>query len=640
MDFLTDLLPFLVVGLTGGSVYAIAALGLVLTYKTTGIFNFAHGAVAALAAYVFHDLWVRHGMPWPLALFLVVGVLAPIVGLILERLARALVRVSTAAKIVATVGLLVGIQGALVEHYGQTALEFPPFLPTNTYAVGSINVSADQIITMLIALVSAAGLAVFFKRTRTGRAMRAVVDNADLLSLTGISPVRVRVTSWVIGSCFAALSGLLIAPTLGLDAFLLTLLVVQAFGAAAIGAFGSLPMTYVGGLVIGIGAAVSRKYVGQVPNLSGFPASFPFIVLFVVLLVIPARRLRQTPDALQRPRPPSSPLPVPAVLVIGLLAVAALALLPVVASSRLPSLNNGLIYVLVFASLSLLVRTSGQVSLCHITFAAVGASTFAHLSGGGTPWIVCLLVSGLVAVPVGALVAIPAIRLSRLYLALATLGFGILVERLVYGTSLMFGSVGSRQVARPSFAKGDTAYYFLSLAVVLVGLLIVLIVNKARLGRLLRAMSDSPTALSTLGVDVNTARLLVLCVSAFLAGTAGALFAGANTSVSSIGYNSLLSLQLIPVLYLAGNSQVLAPFIAAFAFAVLPSFFSGDTFIQIQPILFGVAAVTVAALSANQDSGDTLRKLAATGAERARRTVFRERALRDRGARAHAASEA
>jgi ABC-type branched-subunit amino acid transport system permease subunit len=251
----------------------------------------------------------------------------------------------------------------------------------------------------------------------------------------------------------------------------------------------------------------------------------------------------------------------------------------------------------------------------------------------------CLLLSGLVAVPVGALVAIPAIRLSRLYLALATLGFGILVERLVYGTSLMFGSVGSRQVSRPSFAAGDTAYYFLSLAVVLVGLLIVLVVNKARLGRLLRAMSDSPKALATLGVDVNTARLLVLCVSAFLAGTAGALFAGANTSVSSNGFNSLLSLQLIPVLYLAGNSQVLAPFIAAFAFAVLPSFFSGDTFIQIQPILFGVAAVTVAALSGKQDSGDTLRRLAVEGTERARRTVMRERALRDSGARARMASE-
>jgi branched-subunit amino acid ABC-type transport system permease component len=634
----SELLPYVVGGLAGGSVYALAALGLVLTYKTTGIFNFAHGSVAALAAYVFHDLWQVHGMPWPLALVLVVGVLAPIVGLLLERLARSLVRVSTAAKIVATVGLLVGIQGLLSAHYGQVALEFPPFLPTRTYSLGSVIISLEQIITMVIALVAAAALAVFLKRTRTGRAMRAVVDNSDLLGLTGISPVRVRVTSWVIGSCFAALSGLLIAPALGLDAFLLTLLVVQAFGAAAIGAFGSLPMTYVGGLVVGLGAAISRKYVGEFPSLKGFPASFPFVVLFVVLLVLPSRRLTQAPDAPQRPRRSSAALPVPVAAGLAIGGVALLALLPVLARSKLPTLNNGLIYVLVFASLALLVRTSGQVSLCHITFAAVGASTFAHLSDAGVPWLVSLLLAGAVTVPVGALVAIPAIRLSRLYLALATLGFGILVERLVYGTSLMFGSLGTQQVARPSFAESDRAYYYLSLAVVLVGLVIVLSVNRARLGRLLRAMSDSPTALATLGVDVNTARLLVLCVSAFLAGIAGALFGGANTSVSSVGFNSLVSLQLVPVLYLAGRSQLLAPFVAAFAFAVVPSYFSGDTFVHLQPILFGAAAVAVAALSAREGEGDMLRRLAELGRTRSRRNVLRERRARLGTARTEAAS--
>jgi ABC-type branched-subunit amino acid transport system permease subunit len=393
-------------------------------------------------------------------------------------------------------------------------------------------------------------------------------------------------------------------------------------------------MTYVGGLVIGVGAAISRKYVGDFPSLAGFPASLPFIVLFVVLLALPSRRLTQAPEAPQPPRRPGTPMPsgLSAALAVG--GIAVLVLLPVVAKGKLPTLNNALIYVLVFASLALLVRTSGQVSLCHITFAAVGASTFAHLSASGAPWIVSLLLSGLVAVPVGALVAIPAIRLSRLYLALATLGFGILVERLVYGTTLMFGKLGTMQVARPGFAEGDTAYYYLTLAVVLAGLAVVLLVNRARLGRLLRAMSDSPKALATLGVDVNTARLLVLCVSAFLAGLAGALFGGANTSVSSIGFNSLISLQLIPILYLAGTSQLLAPFVAAFALAVVPSFFSGDTFVKVQPILFGVSAVLVAALSARQ-GGDSLLRFAEMGKLRARRSV-----LRDRGGRRSAVVEA
>lgn len=417
---MTELLPFVIGGLAGGSVYAVAALGLVLTYKTTGIFNFAHGAVAATAAYVFFDLWQRAGVPWPVALVLVLGVLAPLMGILLERLSRLLTPIPTASKIVATIGLLVGIQGSLTLRYGSVALEFPPFLPTTLYQVGSINIRADQIITMVVALAAAGALAAYFTRTRTGRAMRAVVDSPDLLSLTGISPRRVQLTAWVIGSCFASLSGLLIAPTLGLDAVLLTLLVVQAFGAAAIGAFSSLPLTYAGGLVVGVGAALASKYVSGVPSLSGLPPSLPFLVLFLVLLVLPSRRLLQVAEANQPPV--AAPRPRPAALTAAMLiaGVGALMLLPFVFSSRLPAFNSALPYVLIFASLALLVRTSGQVSLCHLGFAAVGASTFALASDAGLPWVVSLLLSGLVGVPVGALVAVPAFRLSRLYLALAT----------------------------------------------------------------------------------------------------------------------------------------------------------------------------------------------------------------------------
>jgi ABC-type branched-subunit amino acid transport system permease subunit len=376
---------------------------------------------------------------------------------------------------------------------------------------------------------------------------------------------------------------------------------------------------------VGILAAVSKKYVGDVPTLAGLPPSLPFLVLFVVLLVLPSRRLTQVPDAPQRPRRSAAPLPRPAQGALVLLVLGVLALVPVLFTGKLPTADNGVIYVLVFASLALLVQTSGQVSLCHITFAAVGATTFSRLSDAGAPWVVALLGAGLVSVPVGAIVALPAIRLSRLYLALATLGFGILVERLLYGTGLMFGSYGTRQVARPGFANGDTAYFYLSVVVVLLGLAVVLTVNRSRLGRLLRAMSDSPTALATLGVEVNTARVLVLCVSAFLAGVSGALLAGANTSISSIGFNSLISLQLLPILYLAGTSQLMAPVIAAFSYAVLPSFFSGDTFIQLQPILFGAAAVTVAALSGRQSTANALDRLGEQARARSGRSVLAQR---------------
>src|SRR5207237_8607812 len=105
----------------------------------------------------------------------------------------------------------------------------------------------------------------------------------------------------------------------------------------------------------------------------------------------------------------------------------------------MPIYSTGLAYVILFASLGLLVRTSGQVSLCHIAFAAVGASTAARAVGAGFPWPLAVLVGGLMAVPIGALLAIPAIRLSGVYLAIATFGFGLVMQRLFYASMLMFG---------------------------------------------------------------------------------------------------------------------------------------------------------------------------------------------------------
>ena len=121
--------------------------------------------------------------------------------------------------------------------------------------------------------------------------MRAVVDDPDLLDIQGTSPSRVRRISWIIGSTFAALSGVLIVPLIGLEPIALTFLVVQAFGAAAIGFFASIPLAYLGGIVIGIVADVSKKYVLDVDWLGGLPASLPFLILFVVLLLTPRRKL-------------------------------------------------------------------------------------------------------------------------------------------------------------------------------------------------------------------------------------------------------------------------------------------------------------------------------------------------------------
>src|SRR5581483_10833704 len=168
--------------------------------------------------------------------------------------------------------------------------------------------------------------------------------------------------------------------------------------------------------------------------------------------------------------------------------LAVLIAIPHQVGAKLPVYNNAVIMVIVFLSLSLLVRTSGQVSLCHAGFAAVGAAVFSHLApGAGLPWAMALLGAGLAAVPIGAIVAIPAIRIAGVYLALATFGFGILLERMAYPTSMMFGSFGTRTAPRPKLGGIDLTsnvrYYYVCLAFMVLVAAISVVINRSRLGR-------------------------------------------------------------------------------------------------------------------------------------------------------------
>ena len=608
-----DLWPFIVTGVATGSIYGIAAMGLVLTYKTAGIFNFSHGALAAASAYVFYELHGRHGLSWPLALAIVLLVVGPLSGLLLELLMRRLAEVTSAMRIVATVGLLLVVQGFAQYRYGSAALTFKQFLPERLYHVGGVAVSADQIIVTVLGAAAAAGLFALFRWTRLGIAMRGVVDNAALLDLAGTNPRRVRRASWMIGNSFAALSGALLAPKIGLDPILLTLLVVQAFGAAAVGGFTSLPLTYAGGLLIGVLGAVSTKYVADLPSLSGLPPALPFIVLFVVLVFTPRGRLvdaavrRSSRSGGERPTlPPVAVWAGRAALLVALVAV------PHVVSTRLPVYTSALINGLVFVSLRPLIRTSGQVSLAHAGFAAIGAASFAHFAHGlGLPWAVALVGAGLVAVPVGAFLALPAIRLSGLYLALATFGFGILLERLVFGMGIMFGVSGIRIAPRPALGLVDLAsdkgFYYVCLIVVVAATALMGLVYRSRLGRLLEGLAESPLALTVNGADVNVSRVLVFCISAFLAGIAGALFAASSGHISGIGFNAFQSLTWVAVLMVAGRGQVSSVVIAAGLLTVAPSYIQSATYRDLQPVMFGALALW----SATRRPGATLRLPAA-----------------------------
>lgn len=593
-----ELLPFIVAGIASGSIYGLAACGLVLTYKTSGIFNFGHGALATAAAYIFYSLHYASHVNWEVSFLVAVLVAGPMMGFGMERVSRRIALQPVAWKIVATVGMILIVQGLGTVKYGSDTIRVSQFLPRGSqyFRVGGVNVSYAQLTVTVVGVVAVGALYALFRLSRTGVAMRAVVDDAVLLSMQATSPVRVRRSAWIIGSTFAALSGVLVLPFVGLDAIALTFLVVQAFGAAALGAFSSIPLTFGGAILLEIAANISQKYVVNVAWLSGLPQSLPFILLFVVLLVLPRRRL--VPPSSVEARPAIQwRSPVRVRLACGLVLVGLLALVPAVVGNRIGFFTIGLTQMIMLLSLGLLVKTSGQVSLCHAAFAAIGAVAFSQLTlQQGIPWFAALVLGSLIVVPVGAFVAIPAIRLSGLFLALATFGFGILVEQMFYARGWMFTVLSNgRAVPRPSIWATDKSYYYVVLALMVVTSLIMVAVHEGRLGRLLRGLSDSPVAVATMGLSTNTTRVIVFCISAFFAGLGGILYAASiHFAVSSDTH--FLSLNSLTLLALLAISPFAEPWYAMFGLvaAVIPAYLTSAGVSSWLNAIFGMSAVGVA----------------------------------------------
>src|SRR5437763_6799287 len=186
-------LAFTVVGIVTGAIYAVSASGLVVTYTTSGIFNFAHGAIGMFMAFTYWELRVHRHWPAPLALIVVLFILAPLLGALVERLLIRNINPSdTGIALVVTLGLLLALMGvAYVLWEPTTARNVPEFFAGHRVKLGHIFVSYHELTTIFLAGAVAAGLRVLFFSTRIGVAMRGVVDDRDLAALNGARPARV-----------------------------------------------------------------------------------------------------------------------------------------------------------------------------------------------------------------------------------------------------------------------------------------------------------------------------------------------------------------------------------------------------------------------------------------------------------------
>jgi ABC-type branched-subunit amino acid transport system permease subunit len=328
--------------------------------------------------------------------------------------------------------------------------------------------------------------------------------------------------------------------------------------------------------------------------LAGLPTGIPFLLLFIVLIASPKGRFVEVTRArVSRRRRVVALGRFPWKQVAVLFTAAAL--LPFgLHGTQLLHATNTLAFVLVFSSLSLLVGLSRQLSLCHVTFVVFGATSLGHFMDAGLPYPLALLLAGLVIVPLGAIVAIPAIRLSGLFLALATFGFGILAQALIFSSSLAFGKEAIVKINRPGIMESDRSLYLVVLAIVAVAVVLIEIIRVTRLGRVLRALADSGTAVESIGILPSVPRVLIFCASAFMAAIAGGLIATITQAVTPYQFESFNSLIWITVLVGAGAATLGGSVLAALLLVTAPAVITSRLIVEYQPIFFGLAAMLLA----------------------------------------------
>jgi branched-chain amino acid transport system permease protein len=537
-------------GLALGAIAALSGVGLIVTYRATGVFNLAQGAMAMIAAYLFRQCVEVWHLPTVLAAVLVLFGFAPLLGFVVQRIVfRPLQRrnASPAESLVATIGLTVLLVGIAYEVWGPQAQNAASLLPQNVWHVGSLTIHVDAVSDLAIVVVGTVILGVIARRTSLGLSIRAVVDRRDLAELAGIDADRVAAIGWATGAFIAALTGILLAPQIQFTPFELTLVVLETLAVPVIAGLTSVPIAILAGLALGIGASEMSQFSPSGPAAQGIwnalQANLPVVVLLVALLVrtkfagtggdagstvtFARRRTRELSPRWQ----------------VAMYAVAAVALFcPLLfGANALREAQQVPALAVIFVSIVAVTGYSGQISLGQAGYAGLGALLVGRFSTE-TPELVALLCAALAAGIAGFLTGYPAIRRRGLFLALTTFAVGTFLSRFVFQQPYFTNGL---QVARPSLfglsLSGDRAFYLFELVVLAIVFLVMTSLRTGPIGRSLLALRDSENGARSVGVDVRTLKVFIFTVSAVMAGIGGALLVQQGGAFDADAFDPLAS---------------------------------------------------------------------------------------------------
>jgi ABC-type branched-subunit amino acid transport system ATPase component/branched-subunit amino acid ABC-type transport system permease component len=590
----------LLLGLLNGLTIGLLAVGLVLVYKSNRFLNLAHAQMGTLSALLLAKWVLDWGWNWWVA-FLLAVVVGVATGFVIERFLVAPVRRKSKSPIRLLLVSLAASQVLLALTYipamnpdpGTSSIYPQPF--ASHVEVGGVQLSGMWILTAVLVPLLVIGLAVFMKYSVLGKQIRAAANNPDAARLSGISVRRVSAISWVVAGGLSAISAVLVAPTQANFnvAALGPYLLMVTLGAAALGAFVSMPAALGGGVLLGlisqcVGAATSNGTDGEL-------AVFAAVMLIVFVrgraigqafavagTTVEDRPLLRVPRGLGSSR-----------LVRYQRAwLAAVGLTLAVIVPQLPyfhtvanefTLSLVLIYAVVGVGLTILLGWGGQISLGQFALVGFGAYLAARWAGHGWSLPALLLVVGAMCAVVLVVVGLPALRVPGLTLAVTTLGFAVISDDWLFrqpflGTSQPFGITLPSPPWGPRLGTPHSplAVYYVALVVLILALAMGAALRRSIPGRAIVAVRDNERASSAFGLSPASVKLATLAVSGFFAGMAGVLWADAWKTVAPTQFPADLSLGLIAIPVIGGlgslgGAAVAAALLYGLAFFVGPS---------------------------------------------------------------------
>lgn len=548
---------FAILGIGTGVVYALIGLGIVLIQKGTGAINFAHGAIAGTSAIYFAvatnegtSIWQAFGTA------VIVSALGGV--LFYYVVMRPLRNAPLLARIVSTLGLMVLLLGLVVKIWPSPSVVAPPIFPSDSIQISGIAFGEDRLYLLGFTVILTTVLWAVYRFTAFGRATRATAESERGAMLLGYSPDLIGAANWAAGCALAAVAGVLIAPIATLDINTLSLLVVPALAAALVGRFSSFGITATVALLIGIGQSLLTNYWQQ----PGVNAALPFLVVILAMVfsgrAIPERgglSLIRDPIAMDRGFRLRFWGPLVLLALVGLL---------VANPTYKGAITTSLVFIVLAISLVVVTGFVGQLSLAQMAFTGVGGFACSKLAvAWGIPFPLPIILAGLVAVPVGVLIGLPALRVRGINLAVITLGASVTVSAVVFQNSAWTGGASGSRVPSPSlfgFSLDSVTYpvrYGIFCLVVTTAIIAaVLTLRQSASGRRMLAVRANERAAAVVGINVAQTKLTAFALSALIAGVGGGLLAYQLGAVSFDRFSPMASVMLVATVYIGGIATV------------------------------------------------------------------------------------